>query len=249
MVHALEMPQAFAGIGVEREQRVCVEVVADPITAVEVHDSGAGRRIENAVLGVDNHACPVVGSAGSFVGIFGPRFVTWLAGQRDSVKDPAQLAGAEVEGLNVTWRRGMRFWLPAADDDHVFVNDTRRGERDRQCAKVGFQAIDNEALSQIDSSIVAKARDKFAGVGVEAKKKIHHGGVDSPVRAVVPVGDSACRLAGDDAGVEFPFELAGRSVERDDLGLRRVGVECPANDERVGLDAAFFAGVVSPRLL
>ncbi len=37
VVHALKMPEAFAGVGVECEQRVGVEIIPDPISAVEIH--------------------------------------------------------------------------------------------------------------------------------------------------------------------------------------------------------------------
>ena len=165
------------------------------------------------------------------------------------MEDPAERPGAQIKGLDVAGRRGMRLGLAAADDDHVFVNDAGRGERDRECAEVRLHAIDGQTLAQIDVTIFAEAGDQIAGVGVEAVEKVHHAGVDAAALAIIPVRDAASRLAGDDAGVEFPLQLTGSGIESDDLGLRRVGVERAADDERVGLDRALLAGVVGPCLL
>ena len=70
-----------------------------------------------------------------------------------------------------------------------------------------------------------------------------------PCCAVIPIRDAARGLAGNDAGIELPLQFAGCGIKRDDFGLRRVGVQRAADDERVGLDAAFLAGVIGPCLL
>ena len=51
----------LAGVGVEREQGVGVEIVADAIGTVEVIDRDAGGDEDNTALVVECHAGPVVG--------------------------------------------------------------------------------------------------------------------------------------------------------------------------------------------
>ncbi len=94
--------------------------------------------------------------------------------------------------------------------------------------------------------MLAEGGDGLAGSGVEAVEEVHDAGKDAGLVAVGPVGDSAGGLRGGNAGVELPEELAGGGVEGDDLLVGRVGVEGAADDERVGLDVAFFAGVEGP---
>ena len=52
----------------------------------------------------------------------------------------------------------MRFGFASADDDHVFVDDAGRGERDGEGAEVGLQAVDHEAFAQIDAAVFTEAR-------------------------------------------------------------------------------------------
>ena len=63
---ALEMPETLAGRGIEGKQRVSEEVVADAIAAVKIENCAPGRDEDDAVLGVEGHARPVVGRARVF---------------------------------------------------------------------------------------------------------------------------------------------------------------------------------------
>ena len=241
VVHALEMPDALACVRVEGKQRVGVEVVADAVAAVEVHDCRSGRRIEDAALRIENHAGPIICGAGGFVGVLRPRLVARFAGQRDGVEDPAQCTRPQIVCPDVARGRGMRFGLAAANDDHVFVDNPRRCERDGEGAEIGLQSFDDQAFAKIDVAVFTKARDQVAGFGVEAVEKVHHAGVDAAMLAVIPIRQAACGLAGDDAGVELPLQLAGCCIERHNLRSWREGIERAPNDKRVGLDAALLA--------
>src|ERR1035438_2243539 len=86
VMHALEVPDALAGGGIEREQGVGVEVVAGAVATVVVEDRGAGRRVDDAVLGIESHAGPVVGRAGSLPGVWRPGFVAHFARMGNSVE-------------------------------------------------------------------------------------------------------------------------------------------------------------------
>ncbi len=137
MVHSLEMPDAFAGLSIERKQRIGKEIVTYAIAAIEVEDGRTGGHIHDAAFGIDRHAGPVVCGAGILPGVFGPGVIAEFARMRDGVKGPAHSAGVHIEGADVTRRRGMGFGILSAHDDQVFVNRSRRAERNRLLL-VGF---------------------------------------------------------------------------------------------------------------
>ena len=76
---------------------------------------------------------------------------------------------------------GCASGIATADDDQVFVDDAGGGECNRECAEVGFQAVDDQAFAEIDVAVFSKARNELAGFGVEAVEKVHHAGVDATV--------------------------------------------------------------------
>src|SRR5580698_10276196 len=129
-MYALEVPESLAGRGIEGEDGVGVEIVADAVAAVEVEYRGARRSVDDSAFGVERHPCPVVGCAGGLPCIFGPGFVAGLSRMRDGVEAPGQFAGAHVEGADVSRWRGMRLRIAAADDDEVLVDDAGRGQDD-----------------------------------------------------------------------------------------------------------------------
>ena len=61
-----------------------------------------------------------------------------------------------------------------------------------------------------------------------------------------PVGETAIGLGAFDAGIEFPEQFSGGGVEREDFLRGSDAVENSVNDERIGLQAAFFVGVEGP---
>ena len=192
--------------------------------------------------GVEGHAGPVVGGAGGLPGVGGPGFVAGFAGMGDGVEGPAKLAGADVEGADVAGRSGVGFRIAAADDDEVFVDDAGGGERDGLLFEIAA-----EAFAEIDAAVFAEAGDWLAGGGIKAVEEVHDAGEEAALFAVGPVRHAAVGLGAGDAGVEGPLELAGGCVEGDYFFARRIGVEGAADDERVGLQAADFAGVEGPR--
>src|ERR1019366_8265026 len=127
---SLEVPDTLAGIGMERQQGIGEEVVARAVGAVEIAGGGSGGDVEDSALRVDRHAGPVVGGAGVGPGILGPGVVAVLAGMRNGVETPAQLAGANIEGANVASGGGERLGSAATDNQQILINDARAGEDD-----------------------------------------------------------------------------------------------------------------------
>ena len=102
VVNALEVPETFAGVGVEGKERVGEAIVAEAIGAVEVIDGGACRDVDDAADLIERHPGPVVGGAGVLPGALGPGIVTFLAGAGDGVEDPAEFPGVDVVGADVS---------------------------------------------------------------------------------------------------------------------------------------------------
>src|SRR5271163_3046779 len=98
---SLKVPETLAGVGVECEEGIGVEIVADAVEAVEVVDGGASGDVDGAALFVEGHAGPVVGGAGDLPCVFGPGLVAGLAGKRNGVEDPAKLTSMDVVGADV----------------------------------------------------------------------------------------------------------------------------------------------------
>ena len=80
VVHSLKMPDALTSIRIECEQRVCVEIVAETIAAIEIHYGRARGNIHNAMLRIEGHSCPVVRCACCFPRIGRPCLITGFAG-------------------------------------------------------------------------------------------------------------------------------------------------------------------------
>jgi len=63
----LEMPDALAGRGIERYQRIGKKIIADAIATVKViGPRNRSGTLDNAALLVDGHAGPVISGAGIF---------------------------------------------------------------------------------------------------------------------------------------------------------------------------------------
>src|ERR1019366_7495190 len=104
----LEVPQPFAGAGVESEQRIAEEILAMAIRSIEVVAGGSERNVSDAALLVERHLIPVVDAAGGLPRLRGPSLVAELAGVRNGVKHPRQFARAHVVGVDIGRRCVIR---------------------------------------------------------------------------------------------------------------------------------------------
>src|SRR5580765_2136156 len=124
------MPDSLAGFGVQRDQTVCEQIVADPVATIEIRRGRACGNVDNSSLKIERHAGPVVGGATGLPCISWPGVITEFARVRNRVKRPAQLAGANVVSADVSGRGGQGFGIPAADDDQVLVHNSGAAQRD-----------------------------------------------------------------------------------------------------------------------
>ena len=176
VMHRLEMPDALAGVRVEREQAIREEIVAEAVAAVEIECRRAGRHEHDAALHIDGHAGPVVRGADRFLGIGRPGVVAELAGMRNGVERPAHFAGAHVEGADIAGRRGQRLGISPAGDEHVFINHDGAGQRNERIGIFSAQIV-----AEIDAAVCAKARDRFSRGRVQRIDEIHDADDDALV--------------------------------------------------------------------
>ena len=163
----LKVPDAFAGLGVERDGAVGEEIVAEPVAAVKVKRRRAETGENQSALHVNTQATPGIGPASVFPGgVAFPGFVSELAGLGNSVKAPDLFTGSDVECANVA-RRGDRRPLVArdADDDRV-LPDRHGGGR----AVIHSRDFGIEFLAEVANAAVAELGVELSGRGVEREQ-------------------------------------------------------------------------------
>ncbi len=101
VVDELEVPDAFAGFGVEGQEAVGEEVGTHAVAAPEVEGCGTCGDEDHAALLIDGHTGPGIGTADIFPCFRGPGFVSVFAGVRDGMEDPLAFSGMEVIGADM----------------------------------------------------------------------------------------------------------------------------------------------------
>src|SRR5579864_9617425 len=104
MPHRLEVPDSFSRLSIQGDQTICEQVVAYAIGAIEIGRGRACRNVDDSTLTIKRHAGPVVSGTARLPGIFRPGVVAEFSRVRNSVKRPAQLAGANVVSADVPGR-------------------------------------------------------------------------------------------------------------------------------------------------
>ncbi len=125
----LVVPLQLAGVGVERDDAVAVEVVAKPRRAVPVRRRVAGAEEHEVRLGIVGARVPHADAAG-LPRVARPGLVARLAGSGNRVEAPDFLAGLRIERRDVAADRAV---AAAGADDHLVLHD-RRVVRDRVAA-------------------------------------------------------------------------------------------------------------------
>src|SRR5882724_118155 len=236
------MPEALARAGIEREQAVGEEIVAKSVRAIKIKGGGSSGNVDDAANRIEGHSGPVIGGAAGFPCVARPGVVTEFAGNRNSVKRPAKFAGADIEGTNVAGRSRKGFWIAAADNNQVFENEAGTGENNG----VGAGRFAAKIFAKIDTAVIAKLRNGFAGGGIESVEKVHYADEDASGGSGTPIGEAAIGLRAFYARIEFPKEFAVGGVERKNFLCGCDAEKNSVYDQRIGLEAAFFSGVEGP---
>jgi len=221
---ALEMPDALAGAGVERQHAVGEQVIAVAVDAVEIERRRAGGGEHHRVLLVHRDAGPGIRAADERVGVRRPCVVREFAGQRNRVEHPAELACVDVERANVSRGTRQRLGNAAAHDQQVLEYRARRARADAA-----------EAFAQVDAPVSAEGRDRHARLPIDGPQPV----AVSDEHAVLVNRDAAmtetrtARRAA--ARIELPDLAAGCGIHRHHFQRRRCRVEHAVHDHRVAL--------------
>ena len=119
----LEIPFELAGIGIERDEGVGVEIGAHAIAAVEIRRGIAGAPVDQIEVRIVGAGVPG-GTAAQLPGIARPCFGAGLAGRGNRVEAPDQLAGLGVEGVEIA--AVGDFASGDAGDDFILHEDAAR---------------------------------------------------------------------------------------------------------------------------
>ena len=238
----LIMPDSFTRLGIQCDQAIRKQIIANPVRTVKVKHGGTGGNVYDSTFDINRHAGPVVGCTGGLPRIFGPGVVSRLARTRDGMKGPAQLPGSHVKCPYVTGRRWRSLGVPATDDQQVLVNGRRTGQVNR--LRSGGLAA--EILPQVDAALVSKACDGPAGDRIQGINKVHDSDEDAPVLAISPICQSAVRLGSFYAGIKLPEQVAGGGIESEDFLGRRDPVKYALGHKGTGLQSALLVGIKGP---
>ena len=240
----LVVPLALPGLAVDRDDALGVQVVAEPVAAVEIVRRRADGQVGGPGLLVDRDHRPDVRVAAVAPGTVLPGFDAEFILLGNGVKDPGQIAGRDVVGADEAGRRllvGGEIGDDRADDHRVAADRRRRAVRGP-----ALHHLAPEVGRHLDRAAVAEVRIGLAGGGVERHEPAVVGGNQHPLAlAIGPVGDPAVLeaevrgTAGTPAlRVVGPDRLAAFGVDRGDLA-ERSGDEDPASDlERDRLELA-----------
>src|SRR5579862_2047035 len=105
MPNGLKMPDALPGLGIQGNQAVRKQIVANAIGTIEIGCCRSGRNVYNAAPGIECHAGPIVRTPTVRPRIFRPGVVTVFIRMRNGMERPAKFARAYVVSAYVAWRR------------------------------------------------------------------------------------------------------------------------------------------------
>src|SRR3990172_12197034 len=215
----LEVPDDFAGVGIDRHDAIGVEVLTHSSRSVEVGGGVPDAPVEEVEPGIVGARHPG-GAPSIFPAVSRPGLVPLLAGSGNGVEPPAELSRLPVESDDVPPMG--RVSAGRAHDDHVFDDDRGSGD---VAAEIG--AVLDVDLEHLLTRLRVEGDDEVIDRS-EVQVAVAEG--DAPV--LVPVG---AVLLGN--GVEVvPQPFAGSRVEGEHPVLRTDDVEDTVGYERGRLE-------------
>ena len=213
-----------------------------PVGAVVVVGRRAGGEVGDAALGIDADLTPDIGAADVLVGLLRPGVVAELARMRNRTEAPDFLAGDDVVGADVAWRRHVVLASRGAENDEVLEDLSRVLDCTRPTVDGSRPA---KPFFQVDRALVAERDDRLAGDGIDRFEELVALIEQPPVLAILalPVVDAAGRHALQP--LVDPDLLARRRVERHQRVVPRQHVHDVVDDDR----AEHVREVVAGRIL
>ena len=156
---------------------------------------------------------------------------------RNGVKCPAQFSRARIVSAYVPRRIWLDFRHAAANNQHVFVDDSRRGHRD----PVFY--FPSQVLAQIQMPISTERLDGLSSVGIQRVQILPRRYKNPPVFvAVRPIRHSAIahfvveKLKGLFVPrIKAPTKFPRSSIQRNHIRSGSGGIQSPAYDDGVTL--------------
>src|SRR4051794_22870878 len=211
----LVMPKPLAGPRIERQQTIAVKIRPLAIRTVQVVSRRSEREVRDLALFVHRNLAPRIHPTRGLPGVLRPRLVTELAGMRDCVERPDELAAQDVVRAQIAGRIAVALARRGAEDDQVLENATGSAALDIADAL----RVAPEALAQIDPSVVAERVDGDARLEIDLLEEAVRSEDQAFVAAVLalPVIEAAVRRPALD-GVR-PDLAARRCIERYDRAV------------------------------
>ena len=168
----LEVPAPLSGPDVEREDAAAEQVVARPVAGVALHGRGVRHQVDQPQLRVGGGRRPRRHVARPLPGVVVPRLVPELAGTRDHVELPEELAGGGVEAHDVAGdvldaRLPVARLVADEHHDHPVDHDGRRRARDHaQLAGDAVSRVVAGGAVQPASPVLDERRDQVEAPGL-----------------------------------------------------------------------------------
>ena len=241
VMDGLEVPDPFAGRGVDADETFGVDVVAVPQPSVVVAGGRAGGQVDIAEFLVGGHRRPHVRVADRLPGVVLPGVDVLLALLGDGVEPPLELPRADIVAAHMPRRVVVlerEVEDAGADDDGVADHDHGLAVADVPQRDVLAPQVPGE----LDHAVLAEGAVGLAGGRVERHELLADRGEEQafllavgPVLeaagVVVVLGWLAALVA---LRIVDPQLLAGAGVERRDLAQLGRDVEPAIDDERGG---------------
>ena len=208
VIDRLEMPDAFAAAGIQRDQAGAVQIVARTEAAVVVDGGAVGRDVDDIVFHIGGNRRPGRNIAGPLPGIVFPGFMAVFAGPRNHVEFPFEGAAGFVVAENIAghvFDAGLVVaLLGGVAHDYGVVDDYRRRRRSdvagfQRNALVGVvgmaqirEHIHHAALRKtVHRHRLAESLQRCAGCGIKGhEKETGRGHIDHAAAVHFIVGDA-----------------------------------------------------------
>src|SRR5688572_29632062 len=159
-MHLLEVPAVLSRVRVDGNDRDAEQVVAGANSAVKIGTGIAGREIDEVELGIDGRRLPDGRAAELPRGaVRGPRVMTELAGARNRVERPDELAVARAERPDLAAARHLA--AREAGDDQAVVVERRARDAEAVLPTLGLDGPNDlaRALIERDEPRVVQAHE------------------------------------------------------------------------------------------
>ena len=226
----LVVPAPLAGVGVERDERRGVEVVALARAAVVIGTGIAGAEEDQVLLGIVGPGDPDRSAAAQVGVALRPRPRAGIAGPRDRVEAPGALAGVHV--VCVDEPADAVLGAGDADNDLILDDERRDGGGIAQLVVRELDVEDRRPGFHVERDEVRVERRHEQAIAEHREAAIHGAATELQIlREVAAIA---------------PDGAAGSRVDRPGIVVEAGDVQHAVEHERRGLKTSELAGLERP---